>query len=233
LHDLNLASHYCDQLVLLHQGSVFADGRPETILTESNLERVFGTKTRVSVDLLTAKPFVRIYPVSGFTPIAETGLKVHLIGGGGSVAELLEVLRFHGFQLTCGVLNMMDSDWLAAKELQIPTVEAAPFSPITPEASRANLELMAEADVVVLGNIPFGSGNQENLAAAVSVLENGKQVLVCDFTPIEARDFTGGLAAEKYGKLKDMGAGFVSSSQELVERLKNVVKSKVRGSFCR
>jgi iron complex transport system ATP-binding protein len=224
MHDLNLASHYCDQLVLLRHGSIFAAGAPETVLTEAGLEQVYGTKARISIDPLTAKPFVRIYPSSSLSPIAETNLKIHLIGGGGSITELLEVLRFHGFQLSCGVLNMMDSDWLTAKELQIPVVEVAPFRPVTPEASQANLEMMAGADVIILGNIPFGSGNRKNLLAAVNALESGKQVVICDFTPIDARDFTGGLAGEVYERLKNMGAGWVCNSQELIELLKNIAQ---------
>lgn len=225
MHDLNLASHYCDQLVLLRHGSIFAGGTPETVLTEAGLEQVYGTKARISIDPLTAKPFVRIYPSSSLTPIAETNLKVHLIGGGGSIAELLEVLRFHGFQLSCGVLNMMDSDWLAAKELQIPVVEVAPFSPVTPEASQANLEMMSGADVIILGNIPFGSGNRENLLAVVNALESGKKVVICDFTPINERDFTGGLAAKTYEEFKNIGARFVFDIQELMKILKSISKS--------
>jgi iron complex transport system ATP-binding protein len=226
LHDLNLASHFCNQLVLLQQGLIFTTGTPETVLTETNLEQVYGTKVRISMDPITTKPFVRVYPASSLTPIAESGLKVHLIGGGGNVAELLEFLRFHGFQLTCGVLNMMDSDWLAARELQIPVIEVAPFSPITPEAGQANLNLMAEADIVILGNIPFGSGNWENLQAAVNGFENGKPVVVCDFTPICQRDFTGGLATETYKHLKNMGALFVNDTPELLATLKNIVKKR-------
>ena len=222
LHDLNLASHYCDELVLLHQGTVFTSGAPDRVLTEANLEQIYHTKARINIDPLTAKPFVRIYPASDLTPIAKTGLKVHLIGGGGSIAEILPGLRLHGFHLTCGVLNMMDSDWLAAKELQIPIVEVAPFCPITPEAERANLEFIAAADVVVLGNIPFGSGNQPNLTAALHGLEIGKQLLVCDFTPVAERDFTGGPAAEAYGKLKEAGGLTIHTVQELIGKLKTM-----------
>jgi iron complex transport system ATP-binding protein len=223
MHDLNLASHYCQQLVFLRNGSIFASGAPETVLTETNLKQVYGTKARVSIDPLTAKPFVRIYPATSITPITETNLKIHLIGGGGSITELLEILRFHGFQLSCGVINIMDSDWLAAKELEISMVEVAPFSPITPEAQQMNLGFIANADVVVLGNIPFGSGNRENLQAALSALENGKQVVVCDFTPILERDFTGGWAAEVYAKLNNKGAILVDNNQKLLEKLKHIL----------
>lgn len=222
MHDLNLASHYCDELVLLHQSSVFASGAPETVLTEANLKQVYGTRARISIDPLTAKPFVRIYPTSVVNPIAETNIKIHLIGGGGSIGELLEILCFHGFQLSCGVLNRMDSDWLAARELEVPVVEVAPFSPITQETNRMNLEWIAEAHVTILGNIPFGTGNRLNLEAALHTLKQGKRLIVCDYTPIEERDFTGGLAAKVYGELRQRGAEFASNNQELLAKVKRI-----------
>jgi len=41
LHDLSLAARYCDRLVLLDEGVVKADGRPEDVLTPENLEAVY------------------------------------------------------------------------------------------------------------------------------------------------------------------------------------------------
>lgn len=41
LHDLSLAARYCDRLVLLDEGIVKADGRPEDVLTPENLEAVY------------------------------------------------------------------------------------------------------------------------------------------------------------------------------------------------
>ena len=43
LHDLNLALSYCDQLVLLKSGEVFAEGAPKDVLTRENIGRVYGT----------------------------------------------------------------------------------------------------------------------------------------------------------------------------------------------
>jgi len=42
MHDLNLAQHYCDRLLVLHDGKLVADGRPEDVLTDELLKRVFG-----------------------------------------------------------------------------------------------------------------------------------------------------------------------------------------------
>ena len=41
LHDLSLSARYCDRLVLLDEGAVKADGRPEDVLTPENLEAVY------------------------------------------------------------------------------------------------------------------------------------------------------------------------------------------------
>ena len=41
LHDLGLASRYCDRLVLLHKGQVAADGTPEEVLDDATMRAVF------------------------------------------------------------------------------------------------------------------------------------------------------------------------------------------------
>ncbi|MDU0355959.1 ABC transporter ATP-binding protein [Paraglaciecola aquimarina] len=41
LHDLNLAANYCDQLCLLHDGKMVAQGTPSQVLQAERLEQVF------------------------------------------------------------------------------------------------------------------------------------------------------------------------------------------------
>jgi len=42
LHDLNLAARYCDKLILLDKGEIFAQGTPKEVLTCENLSKVYG-----------------------------------------------------------------------------------------------------------------------------------------------------------------------------------------------
>lgn len=42
LHDLTLASRFCDRLILLQDGRVNADGPPQAVLTPERLARVYG-----------------------------------------------------------------------------------------------------------------------------------------------------------------------------------------------
>jgi iron complex transport system ATP-binding protein len=43
-HDLNLASEFADEMILLKNGTIAAKGAPEEVLTEENLSEVFGVK---------------------------------------------------------------------------------------------------------------------------------------------------------------------------------------------
>jgi iron complex transport system ATP-binding protein len=56
LHDLNLASRFCDRLVVLQAGRVVAQGTPTQVLTEALVSRVYGT--RVDVHTIGARPLV-------------------------------------------------------------------------------------------------------------------------------------------------------------------------------
>lgn len=42
LHDLSLAARFCSRLVLIHHGKIVADGAPIQVLTNENLQQVYG-----------------------------------------------------------------------------------------------------------------------------------------------------------------------------------------------
>jgi iron complex transport system ATP-binding protein len=46
-HDLNLAAHFCHELVLLCQGRVFARGRPEEVITAANIAAVYAADVAI------------------------------------------------------------------------------------------------------------------------------------------------------------------------------------------
>lgn len=229
LHDLNLAAQYCDALILLSGGKIFAAGPVAEVLTETNLEQVYQTKVRVRIDPMNGKPLITLYSHlrEEPNPGGETGVRIHLLGGGGSCAGLFEPLRGLGFRISTGALNIMDTDWQTARELAIPMAATAPFSPISPEANRENLALIDEAAVVILGDLPFGPGNLLNLEAARYALDKGKTLIICDFSPISGRDFTGGQATALYRSLEAGGAQVVDNSEELLEYLSQWKESNV------
>ena len=125
----------------------------------------------------------------------------------------------HGYGVTTGVLNTLDTDYDAACTLGIPVVNEAPFSPITEEAHRANLAMIDEASAIIVGSVPFGYGNLKNLEAAKVALERGKMIIVVEETPIRQRDFTNGRAQNLLRELKSKGAIVVESCEEALSKL--------------
>ncbi len=47
LHDLNLAAQYCNWMVMLNSGRVYAEGTPSDILTAENIKTVYGAEVCV------------------------------------------------------------------------------------------------------------------------------------------------------------------------------------------
>ncbi len=61
LHDLNLASDYCDRIVLLNEGRVEREGAPAEVLDYALIERVYGAVVVVQPHPFTGRP--HIFPV--------------------------------------------------------------------------------------------------------------------------------------------------------------------------
>ncbi len=61
VHDLNLASLYCQRLLLLHHGQLLADGTPNQVLTSNQLQSVFNLPCRQSIDSINGATTVTFY----------------------------------------------------------------------------------------------------------------------------------------------------------------------------
>ncbi len=60
LHDLNLASQYCDRLVLINNGLVHAQGTPGEVITGQNIKEVYGADSCVYAHPINRLPAVLI-----------------------------------------------------------------------------------------------------------------------------------------------------------------------------
>ena len=128
---------------------------------------------------------------------------------------LLKTLLDEGFNVTAGVLNMLDTDYEACDLLNIPVVTEAPFSFITERLYEENLNMIKAAGMVVVTSVPFGSGNLRNLEAAKAALRFGIPTYVVEEVPIESRDFTEGRATQLMNELRAAGAVFVKNPADL------------------
>jgi iron complex transport system ATP-binding protein len=170
---------------------------------------------------------VKKHPVTGYLYVTllnalesagtSNGRTVHLVCGAGTGTQLMYLLRSGGYNVTTGALNVLDSDYDAASQLNIHAVSEAPFSPITPEAYAEVVGLMKKADIIVISEVPFGRGNLKNLEA---VLEAGTPVIMVEKE--ELRDFTDGIATALLDKIKAAGAGTVKTGDQMLEKLRMI-----------
>ena len=58
MHDLNLTAMFADQIVLMSEGSVLADGRPDAVMTDDTLSRAYRCDLRVSCPPSDNQPFL-------------------------------------------------------------------------------------------------------------------------------------------------------------------------------
>jgi len=58
VHDLNLASEYCDQLIMLSNGCIHIKGSPDEVLTYEHIEKVYNTLVVTKINPVSGKPVI-------------------------------------------------------------------------------------------------------------------------------------------------------------------------------
>lgn len=61
LHDLNLASEYCDRLILLNEGKVVKDGSPWEVMDYRIIEKVYNVTVVIKENPYSRRPFLILY----------------------------------------------------------------------------------------------------------------------------------------------------------------------------
>jgi iron complex transport system ATP-binding protein len=200
LHDLNLAAAYADRLALLARGRVLAAGSAAEVIRPETVREAYGAAVGVRTHPITGRPFV----VAASPRARRAGPRVHVICGGGSGAEALARCVEAGYEVSAGVLHVVDTDDEAARALGVAVVEEAPFSPIGDRALSDASAAASRAAAVLVTAVPFGPGNLRNLDVAARAQARGIPVVIVD--GVASRDFTGGLAAGAVARLCAGGA---------------------------
>ena len=202
LHDLNLANQFCDKIILLNERCIKAFGSPEEVITRENIKSIYNINVVVKKNIFTNSIYV--------TPLRKgvsnslrhkkeiKTKKIHLVVGGGSALEILSKLKH--YDVSVGVVNVLDDDYILANDLDYKIISEAPFSPISEEMSKKLKNFLKKVDLIILTNIPFGKNNLENLQVLNDI---DKPIIIFEKTSIKERDYTGGIATVIYNKIKN------------------------------
>lgn len=216
LHDLNMAATYSDYVIMMKDGELIHQGTPYETLTVENIREIFNTEVHISVSPITNKPY--IYTM--LKPrIEKKNYKVHIICGGGSGSEIISRLYQEGYSISGGVLSTGDLDWKVLKECAGEVAEEIPFAGISDEAYARNLDLIREADCIILTGLYFGMANLRNIEILQEPEAAGKEIYILGDGSFGERDFTGGQAAAIYEKLKQSDRVWLASVDEVLKKL--------------
>ncbi len=215
-HDLNLAAYYCDRLLLLKDRKVYALGTPGEVLTREKIREVFGMEMLVRPHPLTGRPYV--LPVYMHRSGAGANRRVHVVCGGGTGSDILHLLHTALFTVTCGVLNILDTDYGTAMHLGLPCVAEPPFHGITPGSLSRLRECLESAETVIVTAMPIGRGNLDNLRVLLDYPAKPVIFYARDRTA-RMEDYTGGEAGAVLTELEARGALRVEGAEGLLARL--------------
>jgi len=203
LHDLNLAARFADRIVVLHRGHVVAEGPSASVLSPSLLRDVWGVIADLKRDPESGLPYLipRLPMLEAVASGGVRGLRVHVVGGGGSAAPILRALASEGHRVSLGAVALFDTDSEVAVELGIPTATEIPFVPLGEEVRERNRLLMTEADIVVVAPFHVGPGNLGVLDDLLA-LPDSKSIFLVGPSAVAPRDFAGGVGTVR---LTDLG----------------------------
>mgnify|MGYP001418365350 CR=1 FL=1 len=199
IHDLFLASRYCDRLMLLIDGELFACGTPKHVLTPHNVKQAFGVEVVIEPDSYTGLPSVVLLEQGSHrSRDLFADHKVHVICGAGTGRNLIHRLVAAGYDVTIGALGDGDIDREVADRLKLSYVPVSLFGPIDNQSHARHLDLVRSADYVIMTPIPIGQANVRNMEAA----EAAKSLIMIRDGRMADRDHTSdGSATTSYNRL--------------------------------
>lgn len=62
VHDLNIASLYCDRLYVVKNGKIVLNGTPQEVLTPENIKSIYGVECIVENNTITKRPYIIYLP---------------------------------------------------------------------------------------------------------------------------------------------------------------------------
>ncbi|MHA1819181.1 MAG: ABC transporter ATP-binding protein [Promethearchaeota archaeon] len=187
IHDINLASMFCDQLIFMNDGKIIAKGPVENTLTEENIRATFHISSIVKRNPITNSMYMT--PLSVTLPnfpaqthniqkienmsLSQESLnkknsyrsyRVHIISGGGTGAQLInQIYKLNNLDISIGIINVLDDDYNVSVKLGLKIISEAPFSPISKENADELKYILKKTNILIVTEVPFGPGNIENL----------------------------------------------------------------------
>jgi iron complex transport system ATP-binding protein len=179
LHDIDIAAKNCQTLLLVKNGKMLAQGKPEDIIGENTIGELYDIEGAV------------FDAVTGALEVCnEKTPEVFVAAGAGTGPSVYRILSRLGYGIATGILQENDIDYRVASSMRLFTIGEKPFEPISGAAAERAREKMKEAKFIVDCGFPLGEFNRVNGTLLGEAVAKGFPVISFRRSP-ETRELWG------------------------------------------
>jgi iron complex transport system ATP-binding protein len=194
LHDVDIAVKSCQNVLMVKDGQIVGQGRPEDVVGPGTIGSLYGING-ASYDSL----------LGSFELCYQGPAEVYVAAGAGSGVPFYRSLSRLGYGLATGILHRNDIDYQVASAMQLTVVSERSFTPISRQQVDAAMGLLGEASFAIDAGFPLGDYNRESLAVLQSFAGGGGQVF-CMRQASEAETLYPGLPVTPIASLAELHA---------------------------
>ena len=204
MHDIDIALKACEYVLLVRDGEISTAGKPEDLLDDTALNRLYGIEDAFYDTLL------------GGTELRnELPPRVFIVAGAGTGTPLYRAVSRMGLGIATGVLHRNDIDCRIAEDMNLTVVAEDSFMPIRAEISGAAWTLMRDTGVVVDSGFPAGDFNGENISLLRRAASSGLRCV--SLRPAECLQALYGDAARNVERVDD-SCGIANTLLSLIQQ---------------
>jgi iron complex transport system ATP-binding protein len=201
LHDIDIAAKNCQILLLVKNGKVLAQGKPEDIIGENTIGELYDIEG-AAFDAVTGALEV----------CNEKAPEIFAAAGAGTGSAVYRILSRLGYGIATGILQENDIDYRVASSMRLYTIAEKPFEPISAAAEERARKKMEEAKFIIDCGFPLGKFNRVNGVLLGEAVAKGFPVISLRRSPETeklwgkaANLFSAASAAELCGRIADLG----------------------------
>ncbi|MEG2915942.1 MAG: ABC transporter ATP-binding protein, partial [Oscillospiraceae bacterium] len=166
LHDIDIAVKSCQTILLIKDGEISVQGKPEEIIKEGTIEKLYNIKG-AAYD----------YLLGNVEMHNENPAKIFVLGGGGTAIPVYRLLGRMNIGIVTGILHQNDVDYRVANTMKLNIISQKSFTFIDDDILEKAKEYVKSTDILIDCGFEVGDINKKNLELVEFALENNKKVL--------------------------------------------------------
>ncbi|MCL2150746.1 MAG: ABC transporter ATP-binding protein [Coriobacteriia bacterium] len=165
LHDVDIAVKSCQNVLMVKDGEVVAQGKPEDIVQADTIGSLY--------DILGAS-YDSV--LGSFELCYQNTPEIFVVAGAGTGAPFFRSLSRLGYGIATGILHENDIDFKISSAMHLTVVSEESFSPITDARVQQARSLMSASSCAIDAGFPIGSFNYPNLECLQAYAKDGGTV---------------------------------------------------------